>query len=615
MRRIVTGVVLVAVIGLPRAVPAWSQAGGSPFDGDPATTERLDAATPADAAVRISQLRFGDEAAQVVVLSRDDTFADSLAGAVLTGAGPLLLTPTSTLSPAARTELDRVLPSGGRVYLLGGEAALSATVESGLLGDGYDVVRLAGATRVETSVAVAEEVRAHGGDLGTVMLARADGPADNPTAAWADSVTGGAWSASTQTPILLTPTAALHPDVADAVARFEPQRTVLLGGTVALNEAVRASVPNPQRVAGAERAATAAAIARDLWGPVSRYIVMNGWMEDGWAYGLAAAGLAADTGAPLLLTQADTVPIDTLRQVAAGCEEPAGFDVVVVGTPQRISAAATDLITSVDGGPCPDLTTVAVVLPPGEREVTRAVSPPFVVVYSVGENRNALYGTGSMHVYEQVGSRLFSVARAPSVGDEYVTDIQVDAIGHVLLTLAFGAHSGSAYVWGFEGGLPRLYPSAPDGFLSVSGVALFDLNGDGILELRVYDNDYDPCYACGTTTWIEYGWTGAGYEPVGGSPPLPLPPTPEAAVDGLLVAWRASNIDVMYGYASGGAVYQLLEADPPMQNWTTECREGFDWPIVCYAGEVGGSLDVELSLTPKQASSSWHIVGITTTVF
>ncbi|HWB71842.1 MAG TPA: cell wall-binding repeat-containing protein, partial [Egibacteraceae bacterium] len=144
---------------------------GGGFDGDPASTERIDHADPTAAAVAISRARFADGQADHVVLSRDDTFPDSLAGAPLTAGGPLLLTATATLSDATAAELDRVLPDGGVVYLLGGVAAIGQGVQDTLAARGYDVRRLAGPSRVETAVAVADQVRALNPGVGEAGLA------------------------------------------------------------------------------------------------------------------------------------------------------------------------------------------------------------------------------------------------------------------------------------------------------------------------------------------------------------------------------------------------------------------------------------------------------------
>nr|MBA2578776.1 cell wall-binding repeat-containing protein [Euzebyaceae bacterium] len=116
------------------------------LDGDPATTERLDERDVTAAAVAASQRRFaaagedGRHAAHVVV-GRDDHFADSHAGTALTGDGPLLYTARTALTDATGGEIDRLLgPSGGRVYLLGGTAAIDQGVAGALAVDGRDVV-------------------------------------------------------------------------------------------------------------------------------------------------------------------------------------------------------------------------------------------------------------------------------------------------------------------------------------------------------------------------------------------------------------------------------------------------------------------------------------------
>ncbi|HUG83832.1 MAG TPA: cell wall-binding repeat-containing protein [Euzebya sp.] len=279
-------------------------------------------------AIEVSQRRFGDTGfaqlggpAQWAVLATARSFADSLSGAVLTQTAPLLYTEPDGLDPRTGAELDRVLGGTGTVYLLGGDAALSPAVEAAVTAAGYTVDRLAGASRFQTSVAIADEAIRRFGPTGTVALARAFGPEGNPTAAWADSVTGGGWAADRGTPIVLTPSESLHPDVAAWLDRVDPQQTVLLGGTAALHDAVAQSVPGPNRVFGPNRSATAVAIAEQLWAVPSTgqraYFVINATHADGWAYGLAAAGLAADIDAPLLATGAVNPP-ETLAAVQ-GC--------------------------------------------------------------------------------------------------------------------------------------------------------------------------------------------------------------------------------------------------------------------------------------------------------
>ena len=112
-------------------------------------------------AVAVSQSSFpAEDAADAAVLATEGNFADAMAGTPLAAAveGPLLLTPPASLVSDTATELDRVLPDGATVYLLGGEGALSAAVAAAVDALGFDAQRLAGPTRFETAVAIAEEL-------------------------------------------------------------------------------------------------------------------------------------------------------------------------------------------------------------------------------------------------------------------------------------------------------------------------------------------------------------------------------------------------------------------------------------------------------------------------
>ncbi|AXV05129.1 hypothetical protein DVS28_a0422 [Euzebya pacifica] len=329
------------------------------FDDDPATTAVIERGEPVGAAIEIARARFADAGgfaqsgprAQWVVLSRDDTFPDSLAGAALTAGGPMLFTNSQALTASTHAEIQRVLGGQGAVFLLGGTGAISVAIESQLRTEGYDVQRLAGPSRVETALAVATEVRARFADNGTVLIARASGPADNPTAGWADSVSGGAIAAYGGVPIVITPTDAIHPAVAAWLQSDAPTRSVLLGGIAALSAAIEQGVPGPIRVAGDDRTATAAAIAEQLWPDEEgrEFVVVNGFRPDGWAFGLAAAGIASDAEAPVVIV-GDQVSPATAAMVSA-CGSPA-VDLLLVGDSSIIGRGVADELDRLDGGGC-----------------------------------------------------------------------------------------------------------------------------------------------------------------------------------------------------------------------------------------------------------------------
>ncbi len=211
-------------------------------------------------AVAISQATRSQ--ASTVVLARADTFPDALAGSYLAGAleGPILLTGSDALHPAAAAELDRL---GARtVLLLGGEVALSPAVAAAAAAGGRQVVRLGGDDRFATARQVAEQPGpAAVGDLPdrgrTALVARGDD--------FADALAAGPLAARLGMPLLLTGGDRLSPDARGALEALQIRTVVLAGGTAGISEAVadelRAAGLAVERIAGASRFETARALA------------------------------------------------------------------------------------------------------------------------------------------------------------------------------------------------------------------------------------------------------------------------------------------------------------------------------------------------------------------
>lgn len=334
------------------------------LDGDPATTERVDTADPVAAANAIADVRFQPRVpagraqtddrppARHVVLSRDDTFPDSLAGSALAGEGPLLFTNKTTLTPGTRTQIGRVLAPGGRIYLLGGPGAISAAIEQELRGAGYNVKRLSGASRVETALAVADEVKSLY-ESTQVLIARAYGAPGNETSGWADSVSGGGLAAWSGVPLIVTPSDALHDAVAQWLNAYNIGEFYLLGGRAALSDAVEAALPGSVRVSGAERTETAARIATELWGVNANnprsFVVIHGDHPQGWAYGLAGAGLSSDASAPILMVNSQVTPATAALVSSCGAPE---VDMGIIGDESVVPTALESELDALDGGAC-----------------------------------------------------------------------------------------------------------------------------------------------------------------------------------------------------------------------------------------------------------------------
>ena len=267
----------------------------------------------------------------------------------------MLLTSRDGLDDAVGTELSRVLGDSGTVYLLGGVAALSEDVAQAITDLGLTPVRLAGSGRVQTALAVASEVKRIYPDAPDVaLLARAGGPPDNPTAGWADSVSAGSLAADRRIPIVLTDSASLLGDVDAWLDANGVQSTVLLGGTAALAAPIEGQVPGGTRVSGGERTETAANLATGLWqspesGP-RNYVVINGGIENGWAFGLVAAGVGADADAPTVVVVGDTVSPAT-RDLVTECDTKA-VGTLTIGDTSIVSQGLRDQIEALDGADC-----------------------------------------------------------------------------------------------------------------------------------------------------------------------------------------------------------------------------------------------------------------------
>ena len=230
------------------------------------------------------------DSAGSVVIARSDDYPDALVGIRLAAAkdAPLLFAAGGTLTTATQAELIRVLPAGGTVYLLGGTAAIPESVATTLTGLGYVVQRFAGTDRFGTALAVAAAL----GNPGTVLLATGinfpDALAAGPAAAHIDGV------------VLLTDGSVLPPSVR-AYLSAHPGVVYAVGGPAV------AADPSAVALAGADRYATAVAVAALFSGPTKLGVASGMTFADA----LSGGAFLAHVDGPLLLTAPTTLPSST----------------------------------------------------------------------------------------------------------------------------------------------------------------------------------------------------------------------------------------------------------------------------------------------------------------
>ena len=304
----------------------------------------VEAADLVGVAIALSEVAFADDLPDRALLGTTADFADALASAALQGDAPLLLTPPDGLRADVEAELQRL--DVEEVLVLGGQQAIHDDVVEELEGLGIGVERLAGATRIETAIEVADLAP----DGETAILTRAFGGPEgsDPTQGFADALAAGAWAADQGWPVLLSETARLSTATRDALAGSAVDRVVLVGGTSALSAQVADDLEalglDVDRVAGPTRFGTAAAIATargfDDEEDAVGVALVEGQRQDAWAAGFASAALAAQLDAPVLLANGDVLPAETTAYLAdtdLGIDETA----VAAGRPVVVCAAAT----------------------------------------------------------------------------------------------------------------------------------------------------------------------------------------------------------------------------------------------------------------------------------
>jgi len=259
-------------------------------------------------AIAVSQAEFPSGSAKAVVLARSDFFSDALAGGPLAAAveGPLLITPgaaqSNALDSRVLAEILRVLPSGGTVYVLGGDLALAAAIDGQLHFLGYKEVREAGADEYATAVDIAGVM----GNPSTVFEATGLSFQDALSAVPAAIARRGA--------ILLTDGNVQAPETAFYLFTHPTDTRYAIGGSFA----AAGADPTATAVFGQDLYGTSAAVASTFFPRASVFGAATGLdFPDALGGGVFMGTL----GGPMLMVE-PTLPV------------PANIDSYLLGDPQ-----------------------------------------------------------------------------------------------------------------------------------------------------------------------------------------------------------------------------------------------------------------------------------------
>lgn len=278
-------------------------------------------------AVAASQTNWPSSTDALIALA--DNYPDALAAGPLSAKldAPLLLSGRDALPPIVEDELRRL--EVDTVWLLGGEASLSAAIQQRLQALGYEVHRRDGINRFETAAAVAREVGRN--SVGEVVVTL--GEHAEPSRAFPDALSAGSLSASPQRmPVLLTRTGDLPAVTEQALADLQTEKVWIVGGESSVSGAVEARLRalgyETERLSGDGRYATSVdvateALGRTAAGPVRIVLATGAAFPDG----LTGGAVAARVEGILLLVPNGDLPSSTQQFLSDNADR---FDVGVI---------------------------------------------------------------------------------------------------------------------------------------------------------------------------------------------------------------------------------------------------------------------------------------------
>ncbi len=268
--------------------------------------------------------------AKVVVLARDDVYADGLAGSPLAGAlgGPLLLTPTSALSSDVRAAIQHVLAPGGLVICLGQNDAISTSVVTQLQSLGYQVNRIGGVDRYATATLIAGDI-VKSGAVTHAYLATGDGFADALPSAVAAGFGHGV--------VLLTAGKSMPASTSKWLHDHAGLTVTAVGGAAA------AAAPDAAAIAGTDRYATSAMVAATVMPDPSGLVLATGGR---FPDGLAGAVYAIHHGWSLLLVAPGPTTLNSSQTTYLHDIADSTTTVTAVGGADALPPTSVTLITN-----------------------------------------------------------------------------------------------------------------------------------------------------------------------------------------------------------------------------------------------------------------------------
>ena len=248
-------------------------------------TERVAGRSRIETAVEVSKKYY--KSAETVIVANYEKFADSLSASALSKAlkAPILLVQKDQLDSVVAQEIKRL--GAKNVIVIGGEKSVDKTKDS--LSQ-YNVRTIAGANRYETSAKIAQEVIKL---TGTKKAVIASGEV------FADALTVAPLANKNNMPILLVQQNKIPEEAKEVLKQIE--EVIIVGGEKTISKEVENKLPNPTRIAGANRYETAKIIYEYGFKDRVEVNIANGTVP-------ADSLVIGSIDCPILLAEANEIP-------------------------------------------------------------------------------------------------------------------------------------------------------------------------------------------------------------------------------------------------------------------------------------------------------------------
>ena len=255
-------------------------------------TTRVAGADRINTAVEVSKKYY--KSAETVIIANSEKFADSLSASALSKAlkAPILLVQKDQLDSVVAQEINRL--GAKNVVVIGGEQSVDEAKNSL---SKYNVQTIAGSDRYETSAKIAQEIIKR---TGTTQAVIASGET------FADALTVAPLANKNNMPILLVQPNNIPKATQEVLKQIK--ETIIVGGEKTISKEVANKLPNPTRIAGANRYETAKKIYEYGFKDRKEVNIANGT-------NFADSLVIGSIDCPILLAESNEVPESTKQAI------------------------------------------------------------------------------------------------------------------------------------------------------------------------------------------------------------------------------------------------------------------------------------------------------------